>query len=139
MASPTSFALLATAFLIAATRVQAASTIETIAAEDPPQKPIGQMRGPFARPVECALRKGEGKMEKKDIKVAYGVDVDAVAGWLGSYGGEDSPDDISRGIFAGEVGVPRLLKLFSGFGIKDSISFDYIFRNILALYPGQYE
>jgi peptidoglycan/xylan/chitin deacetylase (PgdA/CDA1 family) len=48
----------------------------------------------------------------KDIKVAFGVDVDAVAGWLGSYGGEDSPDDISRGMFAGEVGTPRLLKLF---------------------------
>ena len=48
----------------------------------------------------------------KDILCAFGVDVDAVAGWLGSYGGEDSPDDISRGMFAGEVGVPRLLELF---------------------------
>ncbi len=48
----------------------------------------------------------------KEIKVAFGVDVDAVAGWLGSYGGEDSPDDISRGMFAGEVGTPRLLTLF---------------------------
>jgi peptidoglycan/xylan/chitin deacetylase (PgdA/CDA1 family) len=48
----------------------------------------------------------------KDIICAFGVDVDAVAGWLGSYGGEDSPDDISRGMFAGEVGVPRLLELF---------------------------
>ncbi|GAA8822970.1 polysaccharide deacetylase [Helicobacter pylori] len=48
----------------------------------------------------------------KEILVAYGVDIDAVAGWLGSYGGEDSPDDVSRGLFAGEVGIPRLLKLF---------------------------
>ncbi len=48
----------------------------------------------------------------KEILVAYGVDIDAVAGWPGSYGGEDSPDDISRGLFAGEVGIPRLLKLF---------------------------
>ncbi|HEY0573177.1 MAG TPA: polysaccharide deacetylase [Pseudonocardia sp.] len=48
----------------------------------------------------------------KDIRVAFGVDVDAVAGWLGSYGGEDSPCDISRGMFAGEVAVPRLLTLF---------------------------
>lgn len=48
----------------------------------------------------------------KEILVAYGVDIDAVAGWLGSYGGEDSPDDISRGLFAGEMGIPRLLKLF---------------------------
>jgi peptidoglycan/xylan/chitin deacetylase (PgdA/CDA1 family) len=48
----------------------------------------------------------------KEIYVAFGIDVDAVAGWLGSYGGEDSPDDISRGMFAGEVGTPRLLELF---------------------------
>lgn len=44
-------------------------------------------------------------------------DVDAVAGWLGSYGGEDSPGDISRGCFAAEVGVPRLLKLYKKYGI----------------------
>ncbi|WP_269495832.1 polysaccharide deacetylase family protein [Castellaniella sp. S9] len=54
----------------------------------------------------------------KEILCGFGVDVDAVAGWLGSYGGEDSPDDISRGLFAGEVGVPRLLKLFDRFGIQ---------------------
>ncbi len=57
-------------------------------------------------------------MPDKQILCAFGVDVDAVAGWLGSYGGEDSPADISRGLFAGEVGVPRLLKLFDRLGIK---------------------
>jgi peptidoglycan/xylan/chitin deacetylase (PgdA/CDA1 family) len=54
----------------------------------------------------------------KDILCGFGIDVDAVAGWLGSYGGEDSPDDISRGLFAGEVGSPRLLKMFDRMGIK---------------------
>ncbi|KAG7097468.1 hypothetical protein E1B28_004811 [Marasmius oreades] len=54
----------------------------------------------------------------KRVLVGFGVDVDAVAGWLGSYGGEDSPLDISRGVFAGEVGVPRLLKLFKKYDIK---------------------
>jgi peptidoglycan-N-acetylglucosamine deacetylase len=48
----------------------------------------------------------------KEILCAFGVDLDAVAGWLGSYGGKDSPDDISRGLFAGEVGTPRLLEMF---------------------------
>ncbi len=56
----------------------------------------------------------------KDIKVAFGTDVDAVGGWLGSYGGEDSPDDISRGVFAGEVGVPRLLTFFERLGVKQT-------------------
>ena len=57
-------------------------------------------------------------MSEKRIFCAFGVDLDAVAGWLGSYGGENSPDDISRGIFAGEVGTPRLLRLFDKLGIK---------------------
>jgi peptidoglycan/xylan/chitin deacetylase (PgdA/CDA1 family) len=54
----------------------------------------------------------------KEILCAYGVDIDAVAGWIGSYGGGDSPDDISRGLFAGEVGTPRMLNLFERNGIK---------------------
>lgn len=48
----------------------------------------------------------------KDIKCSFGVDIDAVGGWLGSYGGEDSPSDIQRGMFAGDIGVPRILKMF---------------------------
>lgn len=54
----------------------------------------------------------------KEIFVAFGVDIDAIGGWLGSYGGEDSPSDISRGVFAGEIGVPRLLNFFDRVGIK---------------------
>jgi len=56
-------------------------------------------------------------MAEKKISCAFGVDLDAVGGWLGSYGGEDSPDDISRGMFAGEVGTPRLVRLFERLGI----------------------
>jgi len=56
----------------------------------------------------------------KNIKVCVGVDIDAVAGWLGSYGGEDSPADIQRGMFAGEVGIPRLLKLFDKYNFKST-------------------
>src|SRR5699024_2924239 len=47
----------------------------------------------------------------KKITIAFGIDVDAVGGWLGSYGGEDSPGDISSAIFAGESGLPRLVNL----------------------------
>jgi len=56
----------------------------------------------------------------KEILCGYGVDIDAVAGWLGSYGGEDSPSDIQRGLFAGEVGTPRLLKLYEKYKIRTS-------------------
>jgi peptidoglycan/xylan/chitin deacetylase (PgdA/CDA1 family) len=60
----------------------------------------------------------EEETVSKEIFCAFGIDVDAVAGWLGSYGGEDSPDDISRGMFAGEVGTPRLVNLFKRLGVK---------------------
>lgn len=56
-------------------------------------------------------------MAGKEIFVAFGIDVDAVGGWLGSYGGEDSPGDISRGMFAGEVGVPRLNRMLAGYDL----------------------
>jgi len=57
---------------------------------------------------------------KKDILCAIGVHCDAVAGWIGSYGGQDSPCDISRGVFAAEVGMPRLLKLFRRYDMRST-------------------
>ncbi|RDZ34066.1 MULTISPECIES: polysaccharide deacetylase [unclassified Haloferax] len=52
-----------------------------------------------------------------DIDVAIGVDADCVAGWLGSYGGADSPADLSRGLSAGNEGIPRMVQLFEDEGI----------------------
>jgi peptidoglycan/xylan/chitin deacetylase (PgdA/CDA1 family) len=54
----------------------------------------------------------------KDIQVCIHVDFDAVSLWIGSFGGEDSPCDISRGVFAAKRGVPRLLDFFKRYGIK---------------------
>ena len=59
-------------------------------------------------------------MARKEILVGIGVDVDAVAGQIGSYAGGDSPSDISRGVFAAEVGTPRMLTLFDRLGIQTS-------------------
>ncbi|MCO7642408.1 polysaccharide deacetylase [Pseudomonas sp. S 311-6] len=70
----------------------------------------------------------------KEIFVSIGVDVDAVAGWLGSYGGEDSPDDISRGMFAGEVGSPRLLKLFDRYQLRTTW---FVPGHSAETFPGQ--
>ena len=57
-------------------------------------------------------------MAKKKIICAFGTDVDSVAGWIGSYGGGDSPSDIQRGVFASEVGNIRLLNLFKKYKLK---------------------
>lgn len=51
------------------------------------------------------------------VQCCISVDIDAVAGWLGSYGGEDSTSDISRGLFAGTIGVRRMLKMFEKYNI----------------------
>src|SRR5438309_1693743 len=56
----------------------------------------------------------------KEIQCAIGIDIDAVAGWLGSYGGEDSPSDIQRGVFSGEVGTPRLVRLLAKYDLRAS-------------------
>jgi peptidoglycan-N-acetylglucosamine deacetylase len=71
----------------------------------------------------------------KEILCAFGVDVDAVAGWLGSYGGENSPDDISRGMFAGEVGTPRLLQLFAR---HDLMSTWFVPGHSIETFPEQF-
>jgi len=54
----------------------------------------------------------------KDIQVCIHPDFDAVSLWIGSFGGEDSPCDISRGVFAAKRGVPRLLEMYRRYGIK---------------------
>ena len=73
-------------------------------------------------------------MAEKEIFCAYGIDIDAVAGWLGSYGGEGSPDDISRGMFAGEVGTPRLLDLFERYGLRTTW---FIPGHSIETFPGE--
>ena len=54
----------------------------------------------------------------KEILVGYGVDLDAVSGWLEAPSSANSIVDVSRGMFAGEVGTPRLVQLFAKFGIR---------------------
>ncbi len=56
----------------------------------------------------------------KTIICGFGTDVDSVAGQIGSYGGGESPSDIQRGVWASEVGVPRLLRLFKKYDMRTS-------------------
>lgn len=52
-------------------------------------------------------------MPQKRILVGYGVDVDAVAGWLNTTNGTPAnPTDLSRGVFGATTGLDRLLALF---------------------------
>src|SRR6056297_3776834 len=74
---------------------------------------------PNTCPSASDIPGGETAVPKK-IMCAFGTDIDSVAGWIGSYGGGDSPNDIQRGIFATEVGVPRLLRLFKKYEMRTS-------------------
>ena len=72
----------------------------------------------------------------KDIQVCINPHFDAVSLWLGSFGGEDSPCDISRGVFAAKRGVPRLLELFKRYGITTTWG---VTGHSVESFPAQFE
>ncbi|KAK6007890.1 hypothetical protein QM012_004704 [Aureobasidium pullulans] len=58
-------------------------------------------------------------MGKKRVLAGYGVDVDAVSGWINTQDGSaQNSTNVSRGIFGATVGLDRLLKLFDKHDIK---------------------
>jgi len=57
-------------------------------------------------------------MADKNIEVCYGVDIDAVVGWIGCPTKADSICDISRGVWTARVGIPNLFDLFRRYNIK---------------------
>ena len=73
---------------------------------------------------------------KKDIQVCINPHFDAVSLWLGSFGGEDSPCDISRGVFAAKRGLPRLLELFNRYGITTTWG---VTGHSVESFPAQFE
>ncbi len=75
-----------------------------------------------------------GSAGKKEIVCAFGTDIDSVAGQIGSYGGGDSPSDIQRGVFAGEVGTIRLLKMFRKYDLRTSF---FIPGHSIETFPDQ--
>ncbi|KAF9233736.1 hypothetical protein BU15DRAFT_34867, partial [Melanogaster broomeanus] len=64
------------------------------------------------------------------ILVGFDVDVDTVAGWYGFH--LMSPLIYLTDLFAGEVGVPRLLKLFNKYGLETTL---FIPRRSLQTFP----
>ncbi|EJF62159.1 hypothetical protein DICSQDRAFT_126466 [Dichomitus squalens LYAD-421 SS1] len=50
----------------------------------------------------------------RKILIGFGVDADAASVWIA----ETSPVDVSRGMYGGEVCIPRLLKLFAKYNIQ---------------------
>jgi len=60
---------------------------------------------------------------RRKVQIALSVDFDAVSGWLGTGGStKNTLSDFSAGVFAGNVGVPRLLNLFKKIGVADRVT-----------------
>ena len=71
----------------------------------------------------------------KQVLVGYGIDVDAVSGWLNTQNG--APADlanISRGVFGATVGTDRLLSLLDKYKISASW---YIPAHSIESFPEQ--
>jgi hypothetical protein len=74
-------------------------------------------------PLLTNLAMPTSEKPKQTIKILVSVDFDAVSGWLGTGSHPDNNlADYSSGFFAGQVGVPRLLKLFKRLGIHDKVT-----------------
>ncbi|KAL2069891.1 hypothetical protein VTL71DRAFT_14570 [Oculimacula yallundae] len=74
---------------------------------------------------------------KRKIQILLSVDFDAVSGFLGT-GASPSNNmaDFSSGFFAGQVGVPRLLKLFKKHGISSNVTW-FIPGHSMETFPEQ--
>ena len=60
---------------------------------------------------------------KRRVQIALSVDFDAVSAWLGTGGHLDNTmADYSAGMFAGTVGVPRLVQLFRKLGVANKMT-----------------
>ncbi|KAF1961992.1 glucose 1-dehydrogenase [Byssothecium circinans] len=55
----------------------------------------------------------------KRVLCSYGIDIDAVSGWINTRtGAPANPTDVSRGIFGATIGIDRLLALWDKYSIK---------------------
>lgn len=71
----------------------------------------------------------------KKILLAYGIDVDAVSGYLNTRNGTPADiTDISRGVFGATVGTDRLLKMLEKYGIKATW---FVPAHTVESFPGQ--
>lgn len=69
------------------------------------------------------------------VKIALSVDFDAVSHWLGTgCHADNNMADYSSGIFAGQVGVYRLLSIFEKNGVADKVTW-YIPGHTTETFP----
>jgi len=74
---------------------------------------------------------------KRKIQILLSIDFDAVSGFLGTGAAPtNNMADFSSGFFAGQVGVPRLLKLFKKHGISSDVTW-FIPGHSMETFPNE--
>lgn len=77
------------------------------------------------------------KSSKHRVRVALSVDFDAISAHLGTGKHPDNNmADYSQGIFAGKVGVPRLVKLFNKLGLSEKMTW-FIPGHSMETFPAE--
>ena len=102
---------------------------ETGAIVPPSLSPI--LAGSTSTPATTSKKK-----QYPSIRVLLTVDFDAISGYLGTGTHKDNNlADYSAGVFAGQVGAPRLLKLFRKLDIADKVTW-FIPGHSMETFPG---
>lgn len=74
---------------------------------------------------------------RRNIQILLSIDFDAVSGFLGTGAAPtNNMSDYSSGYFAGQVGVPRLLRLFKKHGISSDVTW-FIPGHSMETFPTQ--
>ncbi|KAI4271175.1 MAG: hypothetical protein L6R38_006925 [Xanthoria sp. 2 TBL-2021] len=84
-----------------------------------------------------SIPKPPTKYTKHRVRVALSVDFDAISAHLGTGKHPDNNmADYSQGIFAGKVGVPRLVKLFNKLGLSEKMTW-FIPGHSMETFPAE--
>ncbi|KAH8664946.1 hypothetical protein BGZ61DRAFT_539018 [Ilyonectria robusta] len=74
---------------------------------------------------------------RRNVKVLVSVDFDAISAWMGTgQHPRNCLSDFSTGIFAGRVGVSRLLSLFARLGVSDKVTW-FIPGHSMETFPAE--
>lgn len=92
--------------------------------------PTMQVPRPLAAPQSPSRR-------RRRLRICLSVDFDAISGYLGTgHDPSNTMSDYSAGVFSANVGVGRLLKLFSKHGISDQVTW-FIPGHSMETFPEQ--
>lgn len=95
---------------------------------------VEKAQGIFIHPtIHAPLR----STPKRKIQILLSIDFDAVSGFLGTGASPtNNMSDYSSGFFAGQVGVPRLLKLFKKHNISSKVTW-FIPGHSMETFPAE--